>query len=351
MNVEDWIQGSTILRVRHGSMAYGTNIEGSDEDIRGVCVAPREYYYGYLLKFEQFERKEPDTTIFDLRKFCRLAADGNPNALEILFVERSDVLFTSSEGEHLLANRDLFLSKKLKHTLSGYAYAQVKRIETHRKWLLDPPSAAPTRAAYDLPERTVIPADQLAVATALITKQLEAWRDAFNVEGLGVAERGEIARVIAEMRLASDEEFRAAGRVIGISENFMAILDNERRYAAAKATFDQFLQWKKNRNEARSETERKFGYDTKHGMHVIRLMRACCEVLETGKLQVRRPDAEELIQIRRGAWSYGRLKEEAAWLHARADELYKTSKLPESANHKGIDKLCVALSLSQHAHR
>jgi predicted nucleotidyltransferase len=346
MNVDEWLPGATILRVRHGSHAYGTNIEGSDMDVRGICIAPREYHLGYRHTFEQSVSNDPDVTIFSLQKFCKLAADGNPNALELLFVEYDDVLHETYEGACLRKARELFLSTKLKYTLAGYAHSQLRRIETHRRWLLHPPTDKPTREEHGLPERTVIPADQIATATALVRKQIEAWDNAFNTEGLDVATRGEIARAVTEMRLAADEEFRAAGRVIGLSENFLAILDRERAYAAAKTEWDQYTGWQKSRNPARHETELKYGYDTKHGMHLIRLMRMCCEVLETGVLQVRRPDAAELLSIRNGAVSFDELVTQSRGLMAKADVLYHTTKLPKTANHKEIDALCVRLTLA-----
>ncbi|GMA62670.1 nucleotidyltransferase domain-containing protein [Alicyclobacillus fastidiosus] len=44
------------------------------------------------------------------------------------------------------------------------------------------------------------------------------------------------------------------------------------------------------------------GYDTKHAMHLVRLYRMGYELLTTGQIQVRRPDAAELLSIRNGAW-------------------------------------------------
>ena len=52
--------------------------------------------------------------------------------------------------------------------------------------------------------------------------------------------------------------------------------------------WDSYQTWKTHRNPARAELERQHGYDTKHAMHLIRLMRMGLEVLETGDLGVRR---------------------------------------------------------------
>jgi predicted nucleotidyltransferase len=51
-----------VARVRH------INPE-SDTDYRGVCVAPPEYYLGALSHFEQAESRDPDFTVFDVKKF------------------------------------------------------------------------------------------------------------------------------------------------------------------------------------------------------------------------------------------------------------------------------------------
>ena len=41
-----WLKNRTILLTRTGSHAYGTNTPESDEDYRGVCIPPPEYYLG-----------------------------------------------------------------------------------------------------------------------------------------------------------------------------------------------------------------------------------------------------------------------------------------------------------------
>lgn len=170
-----WLQARTIYLTRHGSWAYGTNIAASDEDFRGVAIAPREFYLGGLHRFEQAVCNAPDLTIFDLKKFVGLASQANPNVIEILFVDDSDRLVVSPAGERLLGARDLFLSRRIKHTFSGYARAQLKRIDAHYRWLTRPPTSQPTRADFKLPERTLIPQDQLAAAEAGIRQKLDGW--------------------------------------------------------------------------------------------------------------------------------------------------------------------------------
>lgn len=89
----------------------------------------------------------------------------------------------------------------------------------------------------------------------------------------------------------------------------------------------------KNRNEKRSELEEKFGYDTKHAMHLVRLLRTGEEILSEGIVRVKRPDAKELLDIRNGLFSYDELLIYAEEKDKLIREvLYKETALPKKAN-------------------
>src|SRR3990167_7128590 len=265
----DWLQPSTILLCVHGSRAYGLATEMSDIDIKGIAVPPREYFHGFLGRFDQSESKNPDMTIYDVRKFFQLADDCNPNIIEILWTDDDDVILSSEWGEYIRHFRSLFLSKRAKYTFSGYAIAQLKRIKTHRKWLLNPPTHKPSREEFGLPETKLISADEMGAIESVL-----------KTEGSG-----------------------------NFSESIMHEYQRERGYHNALIHWQQYQNWKVHRNPARAEIEAKFGYDCKHAMHLVRLMRMCREILTAGEVIVKRPDREELLEIRRGAWEYDRLIE------------------------------------------
>ncbi len=80
--------------------------------------------------------------------------------------------------------------------------------------------------------------------------------------------------------------------------------------------------------DAMAALEEKYGYDTKHAMHLVRLLRMGVEALRTGEVIVKRPDADELLAIRDGAWSYDEIVEYATDMdHHVRDVLYKTTNL------------------------
>lgn len=341
-----WLESHTIFVSVHGSHAYGMSTPESDLDLRGVAVPPREMLLGYLQRFEQHQIKEPDVTIFSIQKFFKLCADGNPNALEILFTEPEDQVCLKHWGDVLVGEREMFLSQKIRSTFSGYARAQLHRIESHRKWLMSPPKKKPERVDFGLPEQAEVPKNQLDTAMSMVVKKMQDWD--VDYTGLDPADtialQGSIANMLAEMKVSTEEQFHTAGRAIGMNDNFLDLLARERSYKGALTNWNQYNQWKDNRNPVRAILEEKHGFDTKHASHLVRLFRSCIDVLETGKLKVRRPDAKELLSIKNGAWDYDRLMQESESLQARVDVALRNTKLPKEPKYHELDKLCVKIT-------
>ena len=341
-----WINDRTIYVTKHGSQSYGTNIEGSDTDVKGICIPPKEYYLGFLKKFEQAELHDPDAVIFELTKFFKLAADSNPNCLEILFIDPSDILYIDDLGQLILDNRDLFLSKKVKYTMTGYAISQLKKIKLHKQYLLNPPKCCPTRMSMGLPEKTLIPQDQLMAAQAEINKELDKLQFDLNdlSESSKIEIKNNISNMLAGLKITADDQWMAAARTVGLSDNFIQNMQREGMYANLKRQWDQYQIWKKNRNPARAALEEKYMYDTKFGYHLVRLTRMCKEILTTGKVLVKRPDREELIAIRNGLWSYDQLLEFVEEANKELDIIYDTCNvLPNIPDRNKLDNLCVQL--------
>ncbi len=347
----EWLKDRTIYLTRHGSQSYGTSTPTSDLDIRGIAIAPKEYYLGMTNNFEQATSKDPDLVIFELRKFIKLASECNPNALEIIFTDAQDHFHVSKLGQVLIDNRELFLSKRVKFTFQGYAHAQMKRILLHRRWLLNPIDHKPTRAEFGMPERTVIPSDQIQAANAAIKKRVDEW-NWHELESVTPALRQELQdefiRRLIEITNWSLEEvdgkvWYAAANSLGFSTNFIEFLDKERLYTNRLKDWQHYQEWKVNRNPARAEMEAKFHFDPKHAMHLVRLSKCCKELLTDGVLRVRRPDAEELLSIRNGAWSFEYLLEWFKNQEEEIEQLYKTSTLRNTPNINKINDLCVQL--------
>lgn len=272
-----------IFKTIAGSHLYGTARPDSDIDIRGVCLPPMEALLG-LARFEQHEVPNEDTVIYDLRKFCRLALKANPNILEMLFVPEDAILEIDEYGEQLLENRMLFLSTRVVHTYSGYAFAQLKRIEGHRRWLLNPP-IEPTMGQFS---------GELVEGQARFPNQ----------------------------QLQQD-------------------------YKAALRAWKQYNTWLENRNPARAELEKKYQYDTKHASHLARLLLQARTILQSPDCFCPRLSGLDLVvvsAIQQGKWEYEKLIE---WAGRQEKELKvladTTSPLPKKPPFKKVEQILMGM--------
>lgn len=109
-----------------GSHAYGTNVEGSDIDIRGAAGSPDILGFNH---FEQVIDNKTDTVIFAIGKFVSMLVQCNPNIIELLGNDQELYVNMTPEGEMLLDNKELFLSKRVACSYGGFANDQLRRLQ------------------------------------------------------------------------------------------------------------------------------------------------------------------------------------------------------------------------------
>lgn len=135
---EKLIPPNTILLGYVGSISNGTyrpNIHPNsvdDKDIMGIAIAPIETYFGlgnFQHKITQY--KQWDCVIYELQKMFRLLLNSNPNVLSLLWLHKNYYIHKDEFGQMIIDNRDLFSSKKIYHSFTGYAHSQLKKI-THK---------------------------------------------------------------------------------------------------------------------------------------------------------------------------------------------------------------------------
>jgi len=284
VNIKEWVRDNTIHRIVAGSRLYGTARPDSDMDIRGVCLAPVETLIG-LSQFKQYQKENADWVIYELRRFCSLALNANPNILDLLMAPKSSWQILDSRWETIYKNRSAFLSQKVRHTFSGYAVSQLKRIQRHRRWLIDPPDHKPSQEEFD-----------------------GAWD-------------------------GSTYQFPKVAR--------------EKEYRAACTKWKNYQRWLKERNPKRAELERKFGYDTKHTSHLVRLMLQCTRLLRTGTYNPRlaNEDLKMVLAVLGGDWEYEVLAHWAEDMDKRVHEM--DSVLPSRPNRRLIERLCITIYLNE----
>ncbi len=292
------------LLVKHkaGSHAYGTNIATSDEDYRGIFVADPINIRTSFFRIEEAEdTTEEDTKLYELAHFMKLCLDCNPNIIETLWVHNDDITFRTPAYDLLRNARHDLLSSKIAFTTSGYALSQLKRIRGHNKWLNNPqPEQQPT------PRQFLTVVQWLGQEKNLHPDLVESFLQNHRLIPFG----NDMYGVVPELG------YRLWDHKGNLNDNFegqraeynnaylMIVKWNRDEFKVALEKWQQYWTWKRERNEVRSELEAEFGYDTKHAMHLVRLLRMGVEALRDGEIVVRRPDAQELLAIRNGAWKY-----------------------------------------------
>ena len=103
-----------ILLGLGGSYSYGTNIEGSDIDVRGITLNSKADLIGFG-DFEVYTDENTDTVVYSLKKMIPLLMSCNPNTIEILGLKKEHYLYVDDIGRSLLDNRKMFLSKRAVH--------------------------------------------------------------------------------------------------------------------------------------------------------------------------------------------------------------------------------------------
>ena len=324
--------------VKHyaGSLSYGTNLPTSDVDVRGIfCADPINIRTPFFPVGEVTIPEEEDSKLYELSKFIRLYVDGNPNILETLWVDESDIIESSIEYDFLRSHAARLLSSKIAFTFSGYAFAQLKRIKGHNKWINSPQPVEPPKHMDYLKMIQNYTADKIMPRDFCILNYANMGLVHYAGDTFGIVKENTGSTV-----MTSDGDFN-----ISVKQNKIVETQETRPLFIFKYNKDEFLRardnhtnywtWKNNRNEKRSELEENFGYDTKHAMHLVRLLRMGEEILSGKGVIVKRPDAKELLEIRNGSWSYEELLDYA---HTKDDlirnELYKNTGLPKKPNIK-----------------
>lgn len=354
------VEERTIFLTQVGSHAYGTNLPSSDEDVGGVCIAEKQYYIG-TKKFEQANKwvdadgNKIDKNIYSLDKALDLISENNPNMLDYLFIPERCVKKITKEWEKVLAVRDRFISKKCKHTFSGYAFAQLERIRTHRSYLMSP-VRKPTRQEFGLPDKSIFPDTQVEVIAKLAFNYIDFNdKDSFYREVNQVVDNElmtifrkylapeVVPFIMQEFKKGQNEYLRTFESIASmyLKDEYVGKAAQEMKYLTAYKNWKRYEDWKQSRNPKRQELEAKCGYDSKHASHLIRLQRMGIEILQGKGCRVDRTgiDADELIDIRLGNVAWDSILEMSRANQEKLDSMYAESTIPHQPDRNLIEKV------------
>jgi uncharacterized protein len=337
-------QNLIIFECISGSRAYGTNIETSDTDIRGVFVQPKDSFYG-LTRLEQVHDDKNDIIFYELRRFVELLAANNPNILEMLAAP-SDCIVVKHPLFDLL-QPPMFLSKICRNSFAGYATSQIKKAHGLNKKIHNPQPVV-RKALIEFcyvaeGQGSVAVSEWLSrrnwhqkhcglVALAHINDGYALFYDETDVGFQGIV-RGDAANDVTLSSVPKGSTPVA----------FMSF--NKDGYSAHCRQWKEYWEWVEKRNEHRYENTLEHGknYDSKNMMHTFRLLEMAEEILKDGQINVRRPNRDWLLKIRKGDFDYAELMAQAEAKVVGIDAAFDASALPDKPNLAVIETALVTI--------
>ncbi len=291
-----FLKNNIHYEVMTGSIAYGCNTDYSDIDVYGFGIPAKDLIFphsaGYIPgfdtntpKFNQFSQhhikdkeanREYDISIYNIVNFFKLTMECNPNMVDVLFVPRNCVLFSTEIGEHVRSNRRLFLHKGAFHKFRGYAASQLHKMKSKKiKEFIKICNAL--QLSYD-------------VTIEELNHVMETGTATMNKTDVAV-----VVNLIKQV----DKDGKRTNRINSIA---------------------------------------KHGFDVKFGYHLVRLVNECQQILEMGDLDIQR-DREIYKAIRRGDWTEDQVVDYFGRHDNSLKDLYDNSKLAHSPNVNKIRSL------------
>ena len=309
-----------------GSIAYGTNTEDSDVDIRGVILEPKSAIIG-LDNFEQYESRNTDTVIYGFKKLINLLINCNPNVIEILGNNLDEYMFGSNKdiGLQLINNVDMFLSQRAIGSFGGYANQQLRRLIN---------AIGRERGTPEMQ------------GTHTINSINHAW----SVSG-GIAERHLLLNEDIRFEFDSDENLVVVfkSRHVDFKTCSSSYAINTIQICSALSEVNNIV--KSYDNLKHRNRKKSFEGLNKHASHLIRLYLMGIEILEHGTVTTKRTVEHDLLMsIRNGTYMNddGGYKKEffdiVKAYEVRFENAQKTTQLPKNPDMKRIQEFVMEVN-------
>ncbi|MFZ5554771.1 MAG: DNA polymerase beta superfamily protein [Bacteroidota bacterium] len=318
-----------IFECISGSQAYGLATEKSDVDIKGVFILPKENFYS-LEYVDQINESNNNVVFFELKKFIELLSKNNPNMLEMLSMPEDCILFRHPLYDSIGANN--FLSKLCKDTFAGYAMTQLKKARGLNKKILNPVSEKKKSVldfCYVIKDQGSIPVNEFLKINNIRQEEcgLVVIPHMKDVYGLYYHPSAGYKGIIQD-ELSKDVSLSSVKE----NEIPVAILSfNKDGYSKYCKDYKEYFEWVENRNDVRYQNTISHGknYDSKNMMHTFRLLDMAEEIGRTGKINVRRPNRDYLLDIKSGKFGYEDLISAAEKKLEDTELAYQVSSLPQ----------------------
>lgn len=378
--------GLILFETVVGSQAYGTQTPTSDIDKKFVYILPEDYILG--TGYVEQVNVDKDYVGYEVRRFLELIGSNNPTVLELLNSPEDCIITKHPLFDLILAHKDDFITKICADSFGGYARQQIKKakgLNKKQNWEKD----------------KVARKDLLDFCYVIENEKTIPWRKWNEVNGdyeekfIGAVSVPNARDVYAlffdnsacmmhsekideEIREKAKEHFKNSGSPMGFGykglvkvgvdeetgkENYglsnqlrlssipkgeqaiATIIYNKDGYSEHCKDFKEYQEWLENRNVTRYVETQAHGQkiDGKNMMHCIRLINMATEIGEGKGIIVRRPDAQELLKIRRGEVELEDLIEVADKAIENMDNVFKNSNLPSKVDKDLVNKLILQI--------
>ncbi len=368
-----------LYLVIRGSHAYGTNVPTSDTDYAGVFIQSMDDILGNSYK-EQINDDNNDIVIYEIRRFLELLGSNNPTVLELLNTPEDCVIYKDPIFDLVLESRENFITKICAKSFGGYAKQQISKargMDKKQNWEKDKVTRKDVLDfVYVIEGEKSIPwkvwnSEQGFEEKFCGVVNVPNARDVYAVyydglaknmfsEDINELDRENLKRFIKQSGKPMGFGYKGLintgeGENDGVSnqlrlssipkgeEPICVITYNKDGYSQHCKDYKSYQTWLDERNEARWVDVKSHGQkiDGKNMMHCKRLMEMAKEIGEGKGIIVRRPNAEELISIRKGKIDLQTLIDSVEEEIKEVDKIFEESNLPDKIDENFINNLII----------
>lgn len=317
LRTNEHLGSNIILLTLGGSHAYGTNVEGSDVDIRGCALNAKDEILTNK-NFEQFVNENTDTTIYAFNKLITLLSNVNPNTIEMLGCKPEHYLYLSPIGIELLVNKSLFLSKKCIHSFGGYANAQLRRLDNK--------------------------------AVRLVSQSEREVHILHSIENAAYTFKDKYFQLDDDMIKLyidkSEQEEYDTEVFMDINLKHYPLRDYKNMWSEMNNIVKEYGKIGKRNSHAIEHNKL-----AKHMMHLVRLYLMCLDILNDGEIiTYREKDHDFLMDIRNGKYLDENRQPTSEFfdivddLESKLDRAKETTELPDSPDYKKINEFVASVN-------
>lgn len=276
----------TVVRMEFGSPVYGTSTPESDRDYKSVFVpSARDILLQRATRVSRTRSTgddasrntatDVDVQEFSLQGYLALLCEGQTVAVDMLFVPARHVLESSETWRRIVASRRQLLSRSIAPFVR-YCRSQADKYGIKGSRMAAAKAAADLLAGFAAKS----PNARLGDFSAELRALLDSHREHASIENRTHPHSG-----------AVEPHLSVCGK---LSPFTLRVDDAAEIYRRLWETYGE-------RSRAAMRNE---GIDWKALMHARRICDQALELLETGLVTFPRPNAEELLAIRRGERPY-----------------------------------------------